>query len=244
MYSWRDKLADWASGVAARLELTRAAWARIGLAAGITLALVGIILGVVIPGLRADLTDYAQQSQDAIAAVEQESGEAQSAASQFQDRLDAFSQLLNQMGNRLGITEAAIDGVNETLDELVYTPPEAYVSGPFGDYTLHLRSPESGNFTAYVHMVYCPSVGNATNYTAAVAGFYAGVNWTEPGVWNYLCAAGFNGTAWGINEVWFNAGTFWLEADKELAHPVSCPGLNSTWVPAAVYVEAFKAAGA
>lgn len=118
----------------------------------------------------------------------------------------------------------------------------ATLAGTFGNYTLSVKSDEAGDFMAKVHLVYQPSVGNATSYTDALDDFYASVNWTVNAmVPQYVVVPSFNGTAWDITEVWWNVGTVELTAGTEVALNITCAGLDSAWEPDCIYVEVYKA---
>lgn len=133
---------------------------------------------------------------------------------------------------------ALIHALQYKTDNIICSPPEAYLTGEFGNYTLCAKSSKSGNFTSNVHMVYSPPIvaGNATNYTDAAEYFYIGINWTMA---NYLYtpSISFNGTAWGISEVSFNIGTFMLEANAEALIDIKCYGLSL--IASYAYVEVY-----
>jgi hypothetical protein len=121
-------------------------------------------------------------------------------------------------------------------------PPEAYLTtNSTGNYTLHAKCSEPGNFTANVHLIYAAPiyVGNTTDYVDTTSAFYAGVNWTSANTTTYVPTITYNGTDWGISQVWFNIGTFTLAADTEAEVAVLFSGLNSTYNPAFSYVEVY-----
>ena len=132
-----------------------------------------------------------------------------------------------------------LNGLQTDLDNLVCSPPDAYLGGTFGDYTLYVKSSKAGEFTANVHLVYAPplSAGNATNYTTAVEYFCTGVNWTAANQL-YIPTVAFNGTSWVICQVSFNAGTFTVGAGTEAIIPTSCRGLEGQ--PSYAYAEVYS----
>ena len=126
-----------------------------------------------------------------------------------------------------------------TTVEAHTSPPEGYLTGnSTGNYTLHAKCSEAGNFTANVHLVYAALiyVGNTTDYDETVGAFYAGINWTLADR-KYVPVVTYNSTDWGISQVWFNAGTFALAANNETTIPVLFGGLNATYEPGFAYVE-------
>jgi len=126
-----------------------------------------------------------------------------------------------------------------TTVEAQNSPPEGYLTGAVGNYTLHTRCSVAGNFTANIHLVYSPpvSVGNATTQDEALQVFYGGIDWAAPMVKNYVCTLTYNSTVWGISQVWFNIGTFAMAANNETAVDIIFSGLNSTYDPDFAYVE-------
>jgi hypothetical protein len=123
------------------------------------------------------------------------------------------------------------------------SPPEGYLTGnTIGNYTLHARCSEAGNFTANVNLVYSTpvSLGNATTYDEAVQVFKVTINWTAPNVKPYVPVIAYNGTSWGVSQVWFNIGTFAMTANNETAVAILFGGLNSTYAPAFSYVEVYS----
>lgn len=249
MYSWKDRLIDWAN--------TKGAWTHILLAVGIALFITTIILAAAMPSkgaVRANAVDIGEL-QTTTSTI---SGQLSAKASQAD--LDNWLQDINatlgiqagdtnSIGNRISDVEAkveakldAIEGcivaINNSLAELTCSPLEAYLTGAFGDYALHAISGEAGNFTANVHLVYPAPVyvGNTTSYDETVSAFYAGINFAELPP-TYIPTITFNGTAWGISEVWWNIGTFELAVNTEKAISITCAGLNIAWKPSFAYVE-------
>lgn len=246
MYSFKDRLIDWAN--------QRGAWTHIMVAVGIALVITAIILAAAMPS-KSTINANAADISEFQAAIDMISARLSTKISQAE--LDNWVQNINNalgtqagdissLGNRVGNAETRLSGVegnvtaiNDSWAKLTCSPPEAYLTGTFRDYTLHVKSSEAGNFTANMHLVYSPSVGNAINYTETLDGFYAGINWAEPSIPAYICSVNFNGSAWGISEVWFNIGTFEI-TDNETRIDITCAGLNSAWEPDFVYAEVFK----
>jgi hypothetical protein len=125
-----------------------------------------------------------------------------------------------------------------TTVEAQNSPPEGYLTGTAGNYTLHAKSSESGNFTANVHLVYSRAFGYNGTYEDAQQYFYSGINWTQTTP-SYATVVTFNGTAWELSELWFNIGTFAMTANNETAVDIKFSGLNSTYNPDFAYAEIF-----
>jgi len=125
-----------------------------------------------------------------------------------------------------------------TVLESQNSPPKGYLTGTLGHYTLHAKCNEAGNFTANVHLVYSPplSVGNGTTQDQAVSAFYGSINW---GLANrdYVPTLTYNGSAWGVSQVWFNIGTFAMAANNETAIDIIFSGLTGAYSPDFAYVE-------
>ena len=128
-----------------------------------------------------------------------------------------------------------------TTVETLNSPPEGYLTGTVGNYTLHAKAREVGNYTANVNLVYSTpvSAGNATTYDGTLQAFYASVNWSASLVPDYVCSLTCDNTTWGISKVFFSIGTFALEADIEKTIAVPFGGLNSTYEPDFAYVEVY-----
>lgn len=142
---------------------------------------------------------------------------------------------INSLGTRIANAEADI--------ALFGSPPEGYLTGTVGNYTLHAKSSVAGTFTANLHLVYSPPIGagNATTYDEAVQAFYGGVNWAAANTTSYIPTVSYDGTDWGISQVWFNIGTFALEENDEVAIDIASAGLNSAYEPDFAYVEIYPA---
>ena len=137
---------------------------------------------------------------------------------------------IDSLGGRIDTVEGNITAIEDELATASDSPPEGYLTGMVGNYTLHARCSEAGNFTANVHLVFATptTVGNATTYSEAVANFTATVNYTVANVKPYVPVAIYNGTAWGISQVWWNIGTFALAADTEATISILFGGLANT----------------
>jgi hypothetical protein len=113
------------------------------------------------------------------------------------------------------------------------SPAEGYLTGTFGNYTLHAKCKEAGNFTANVHLVYSLPLwidgGNIT-IEEVLAVFSPPLDWVTPTI-------AYNGTVWTVTEVAFNIGTFAMAANNETAVSILFGGLNSTYAPDFAYVE-------
>lgn len=235
MYNFKDRLVDWAN--------TKGAWTHILVAAGIALLFAAIILAAAMPSkvaVNANAVDIGEL-RDAIGVISNGLGVKASKADLdgVNDALGEQAGDISVLVSRVGNAEGRLNTVEDGLANLPGNSFEAHLTGVFGNYTLSIMSNEAGNFTANVHLVYSPSVGNATGYSEALNDFYAGINWTAL-VPAYMCLVTFNGTAWGVSEVWWNICTFSLIANTEKTIAVTCAGLNSTWEPSFAYVEVYR----
>ena len=247
MYSFKDRLIDWAN--------QKGAWMHILVAVGITLLITAIILGAAMPSKGAVNTNKADVSQvktilgtvvDGVA-TKASQAELNSVAGNVTDILDdqegdinGLRSKVNTAQTRLNQARTDISTIQNSLAELSKSLVQAYLTGTFGNYVIHAKSSEAGTFTANVHLVYSAPiyVGNATTEDESMSAFYSGMDWTETTP-SYATIATFNGTAWGISEVWFNTGIFQLEANDEKEINITCTGLNSTWEPGFAYVEVY-----
>jgi type II secretory pathway pseudopilin PulG len=228
---------------------TRPTLAYVGLSVVIALVVMGIIVGIAIPGAKVDAMAYArQQAAQAMNNVTATRVQLQADYEVFQttiqqginDGLDGMSSLLNQTEADIATVTAALVAVQSDVAGLNEAALSSYLAGTFGNYTIHARSAGGGNFTANVHMLYVPGVGNETDYGAVLGFFTAGVNWSMESVPAYVCTPTFNGTSWALTEVWFNVGILQLQPGEEAVFPVSCIGLNETWQPTFAYVDMFR----
>ena len=238
MYSWKERLADWWHRVTERWELRREVYVHIGIAVVIALAFTGIILGVTASRWNTDMDFQADYFGSLLAATrdQQQSGYDQFQANVTEQLDDWGNEIQNDLQALIGAMQAELDQLQSDLGSLT----AAYLTGEYGNYSVHVRALVGGNFTANVHLQYSPGIGNSTDYTAALDYFSASVNWTMGGVPSYVCSPTFNGTAWVITDLWFNIGSFTLQPDGLSILPVTCTGLNTTWVPDLAYVDVFR----
>lgn len=238
MLSWKDRLIDWAN--------RQGVWTRILMPVGITMLIIGIILAVAMPNKGVVTTNKVDIGQvkttmgtvvDGLTKKASQAGLdslAENVTNKFNNQASSISGLGTRMGNaetKITAVRSDITVIQGDLAELSNSLSEGYLTGAFGNYTLHAKSNEVGNFTAVVHLAY-PDMLNE---------FYDGYNWTvNTTVPAYVPVFAFNGTAWGINEIWWNVGVFELVANNETAIPITCVGLNSTWEPSYAYVEVWQ----
>lgn len=234
-YGLKDRIADLLRATQERLSLTKESLIHIGLAVVLAIGIsAGIAVGVS-PDTRAIMDDLYWLSQtdeeilDALGGLDADTTSAIGGIN---------STVLGQVASIDGLT-LLLNGLQTDFDNLVCSPPDAHLEGSFGEYILYVKSNEAGQFTANVHLLYSTpiSAGNVTNYTAAVDYFYAGINWTLAN-YLYIPTVSFNGTAWGINEVSFNIGTFMLGAHTETMVDIKCEGLPHT--ASYAYVEVYS----
>lgn len=240
MYTWKEKLADWWARVKDRWDLNPGLLRAVAMSAGVTFILLAIMAGIIVSGLKADIRQQGDQFTTDLA----------DATGQLQaDNEDFQANVTEQLDLGMADLQALLQGVQDELAQLqsgldglvlAYLVEPLGVVPEWGNYMAHMKAPAGGTYTANVHLQYSPGVGNSTNYTAALDYFYTGINWTVPGVPSYVCTPTFNGVAWVTTEVWFSIGTFTLMPGMEVVQPVSCVGLNSTWVPGHAYVKLFR----
>ena len=162
-------------------------------------------------------------------------------------RMDTLEGDTHGFGSRIdaiGADLSTLQGWSTLIDpritalESQNSPAEGYLTGTFGNYTLHAKCKEAGNFTANVHLVYVPAVtvDNAT-YEDALAAFYGSINWTAPAVKAYVPTLTYNSTAWQVSQLWFNIGTFAMTANNETAIDIIFSGLGSAYNATFAYVE-------
>ena len=151
----------------------------------------------------------------------------------FASRINANSDDIGTLQGWKDLTDPRI-----TVLESQNSPPEGYLTGNLGNYTLYAKCNEAGNFTANVHLVYVPAVtvGNTT-YEDALTTFYGSINWTAPAVKAYVPTLTYNSTAWQVSQTWFNIGTFALTANNETAIDIIFSGLGSAYNATFSYVE-------
>lgn len=234
MYSWKDKLIDWAN--------QKGAWTHILMGAGIALVIAAIILGAAMPSKgvvntnAADISDLKNTMGTVADALSNKASQAEFDAweADVNNALTDYAEDINDFGDRMNNAETRLNAVENDVAEFTYSPPEVYLGGEFPDYTLHAKSSETGTYTANVHLVYEAPILGTANYTQAVEDFYAGL--TDSAA-DYVPVVTFNGMDWGVSEVWWNIGTFELVVKTETTIDITCAGLNSTWEPSFAYVE-------
>jgi hypothetical protein len=145
------------------------------------------------------------------------------------------SQDISALQVQQDLDHAGLLALNATVSALPNSLPEAYLTGTFGDYTLHAKCSEAGNYTANINLVYSPPVwidgGNETIEEALVE-LSPVLNWITP-------ATAYNGTHWALTSVVFNIGVFELDANVEKAIPVAF-GNSSSIQPSYAYVEIWR----
>jgi len=246
MYTWKERLADWWARISVRWDLTREVWMHIGISAGIALALTGIILAIVLPGVRADINEQVGQFATNITAMqadwESHHDELQlDVEADLDDQWQYIGQTLGQHGDTIAALSGQLDGMQGQVDNLDTNELSINLTGAFPGYVLHARSAHDGVYAATFHLCYPGGgIGNSTNYTAVLDYFYTGINWTVPVLPNYVCQPAFNGTVWKIVDVWFQIEPFELVSGAVLELPINCPGLNSTWTVDYAYVQLFR----
>lgn len=237
---WTDRIAD-------KLNLNKQTWAHIVIAVGIAVAMSAAILLTTTPrksAYDADMVRHAASIENLAITVGGLAEQDEATASQISgitSTVTGHTDDIISLETRANETDSRIDAVRADMQELVCSPPEAHLTGTFGSYKLHARTSVAGNFSANVHLVYSPpvSVGNATSYDGTLQAFHAGINWTATTLKAYIPVPSYNGTAWGISQVWFNIGTFVLAANNDTSINIAFTGLNSTYEPDFAYVEVF-----
>ncbi len=151
---------------------------------------------------------------------------------------------------RMGVAEDGIKEIREDIANLPSSPPEGYLTGDFGNYTLHAKCGTAGNYTANIHLVFRPMLyswnielcaGNGT-MGELIAGqralddFYIATNITA---FTVHPVVGCDGSDCGISEVWWNIGTFELEANTEKVVTIIFSGLDSNYKQGFAYAEVF-----
>jgi hypothetical protein len=243
---------------------TTGPWTRILTAVGIALVITAIILAAAMPSrgeVEANKVDIGEAqnsiglisealatkaSQAALDTLEAELDTLdEDVTGTLEDQAGDISGLTTRMGNAehkvsdaqddITIMQGNITTMQDTLNKLPNSPPEGYLTGTFGDYTLHAESSEAGNFTANVHLMYSRAFSCNGTYVECQEYFYSGIDWAKATP-AYATIVTYNRTAWGISQVWWNIGTFELEANTEKTIDITCVGLNSTWEPSFAYV--------
>jgi len=246
---WTDRIADKLRDIGDRLNLSKETWAHIGMAVGIAILISAVILLTTTPRLSTYKSDINRLNTITTTTAEElddilglgtlaTDKDIDSLNSTIADHAGHISTLKSRMNN----ADSRINALANDIDKLmICSPPDAYLTGAFGNYTLHIESNKAGNFTANVHLVYSPpiAVGNATTQDEAINKFYASINWTVPTIRTYVPSASYNGTAWGINKVSFNIGAFNLGANTKTDIDIIFGGLPSVYDPSFAYVDIY-----
>lgn len=254
MYSLKDRLIDWAN--------QRGAWTHILAAVVIALIITAIILGVAMPSkgvVNDNKTDIGELKSTMVAVVDglatkASQAELDSFAGNVTEALDdqevdinglearanTADNRINEARGNITTMQGNITTMWNDIEAITCSPPEGYLTGTFGNYTLHAECNEAGTFTANVHLVYSAPlrIGNTTTHDEILSAFYSEIIWVETTP-TYVAVVTFNGTAWGISEVWWSVGAFELAANTEKEIDISCAWLNSTWEPSFAYVEVY-----
>lgn len=117
---------------------------------------------------------------------------------------------IGALQTRMATAEGNITRLGDRINE-VGSPPEGYLTGSPGNYTLHARASQAGNYTANIHLVFAPAVatGNDT-LEGALDVFLGTITWNATYIKPYVPVLSYNGTGWVVTEVWWNLGTFAL----------------------------------
>jgi hypothetical protein len=157
MYSWKDRIKDWWYRVSERWELRREVWVHIGIAVVIALGLTGIILGATVSRWNADMDFQSEYFMDNLAAHR---AQVQADYAQFQVNMEEVAEDFRAyLDEQLALYQGQITSLEATMGQLRTALDDLsndgfpYVSGTWGNYTLHMMSMSGGNFTANVHML-------------------------------------------------------------------------------------------
>jgi len=256
------KYAKWTDRVADKLKMGKENWIHVGIAVGIAVLISAIVLITQAPTKGEYNTDMVRIDNDLVTMgayvadmdteltdLTGDVGELETGATTRQEQLDGVSNTvalhtgsINSTKKRVTTIEGKITTIEDEL-ATVGSPPEGYLTGTYGNYTLHAKASDAGNFTANIHLVYSTpiAVGNGTTYNQAVQAFCDDIDWVAANTTKYACTVIYTGTAWGVSQVWFNIGTFSLEEGTEKAISIKFGGLNSTYEPDFAYVEVYPA---
>lgn len=162
-----------------------------------------------------------------------------------QDELDAVTDTLPALRTRLDLAEEYINTIGaqvEAVEAMLGSPPEAWLTGIAGNYTLHAKASEAGNFTATIHLGYTTPVeaSNGT-YQQALDAFYGTVDWDADNVNDYVPTLSYDGTGWSVTRASFSVGVFGLESKTEKTITVLFDGLHEHYAPDWAYVEIWSA---
>lgn len=169
----------------------------------------------------------------------------EASAQATQEELDAATDAMATLHTRLDLANEHIDTLSaqlEAAEAMFGSPPEAWLTGTAGNYTLHAKASEAGNFTATIHLSYETPV-EATNgtYQQALDAFYGSIDWDADNLNDYVPALSYDGTGWNVIRVSFSVGVFKLEAKTEKAIAVLFDGLHEHYAPDWAYVEIWPA---
>jgi len=240
-YGIKDRITDLLRNVGEKLSLNKESLIHIGLAAGVAVIISAIIAVGVSPsteGINADIARLDESDQALTNIIDALDG--QNAAAIL--ALHGINTTVSGQVASIDDLAVLLATLQTEFNNLVCSPPDAYLDGTFGDYTLYVKSSNAGEFIANVHLVYSPPIvaGNATNYSAAIQTFYSGINWTTANQF-YIPTAAYNGAAWIISRVSFSIGPFTLEADHESIIDIIVSGL--VYEPTYSYVEVYPILG-
>ena len=156
--------------------------------------------------------------------------------------VDAHGTNISALDNKVDAAQAKLTKVEADLAAVQASPPEGWLTGSFGTYTVHAKASKAGTFTATVYLCYSPMVGlSGATYSEAAADFYAALNTSAPSFKAYVPTLSYNGTAWGITSVAFNVGTFTLEAKAEKTISAVHGGLPDAYKPDWAYAVVWPA---
>jgi len=156
------------------------------------------------------------------------------------ETVGGYDEAIGAMGTNIERVEGNLAEVEEAVNKL-NSPPEAWLTGVAGNYTLHAKSSKAGDYTANVVLCYSPPVAiNATSYSEAMDAFYGGLT-AGATLKPYVPAVSYNGTDWGVSSISFNVGKFVLVAGTETPIAVVYGGLPTGYVPTWAYVEVYQA---
>lgn len=145
---------------------------------------------------------------------------------------------INTLDSRVGATQTKLTKVEADLAAVQASPPEGWLTGSFGTYTVHAKASKAGTFTASVYLCYSPMVGlSGATYGEAADEFYAALNTSATSFKAYVPTLSYNGTAWGVTGVAFNIGTFTLEAKAEETISAVHGGLPEAYKPDWAYTD-------
>ena len=156
------------------------------------------------------------------------------------ETVGGYDEAIGALGTNIERVEGNLAEVEEAVNKL-NSPPEAWLTGVAGNYTLHAKSSKAGTFTANVVLCYeTPVAINATSYGEAMDVFYGGLT-AGATLKPYVPAVSYNGTAWGVSGISFNIGTFTLDAGVVKPIAVVYGGLPAGYVPEWAYAEVYQA---